>query len=189
VPSDYIFYGDIQFLACRGIINGFVGGTFQPNANTTRGQFAKIAINGFGLPAFTPTTPSFVDVPANYVFYSFIEAAFNAGAILGLDSSQCASLGTPGRCFGPNQNITRAQVAAIVLRSRQYAVATPASGQTFQDVPRNYFAFAAIETLANRSIILGNTCASGNGLCFRPNDNIRRGELSAVTRRAIQSAP
>jgi len=178
VGTSNIFYTDILFLACRGVISGFPNGDgtfrFEPNSNTTRGQFAKIATLGFALPAFTPATPTFSDVPSNNVFYQFVEAAAHAGAITGFSDST----------FRPNQNVTRAQVAIITLRARGYTILTP-TNPTFSDVPNSNFAYAAIETLAARGIINGAACSGSQ--CFRPNDNVRRGELSKVVRRATES--
>ncbi len=192
VPTTNIFYSDITYLACRGIVNGTGGGNFSPNANTSRGQFAKIAALGFGIAPFTPPSgQSFGDVPPGYIFYTFIETAFHAGVVNGLTTTQCNNLGVVPPCYGPNVNITRAQVAAIVQRARGYVIVTPIGGaQTFTDVPASNFAFSAVETLASRNIINGAACAGGGGgLCFRPNDNIKRGELSKVVRRAIESLP
>jgi len=188
VLTTNIFYSDIQFLACRGVISGFAGGTFQPNSNTTRGQFAKIAALGFSLPAFTPTQPTFVDVASGSVFYGYVEAAAHAGAVNGLSAAQCAALGTPGSCYGPNVLISRVQVAVIVQRARNYPTATPVV-PTFTDVPLGSFGYTAIQTLASRNIINGAACSGGVGTCFRPNDSIRRGELSKVVHRAIDSQP
>jgi len=186
VPSSYIFYTDIQFLACRGVIGGFAGGTFQPNNNTTRGQFAKIAALGFGIPAYNPPAPDFSDVAPGNVFYPYVEAAYHAGVVNGLTASQCTATGTNSPCYGPNVQISRAQVAVIVQRARSYPIVTTTT-PTFADVPAGNFAYAAVETLAGRNIISGAACTGG--LCFRPNDNIRRGELSKVVRRAIESNP
>ncbi len=186
VPSSNLFYNDIQFLACRGVVSGS-GGLFRPNDNSKRGEFAKIAVVGFGIAAYNPTAPTFRDVAQNNVFYGYIEAAAHAGAITGFTQpGQCPGGAAP--CFLPNNNVTRAQVAIIVQRARNYPVATP-NTPTFRDVANNNFAYAAIEVLANRGIINGAACSSGGGQCFRPNDNIRRGELSKVVRRAIESVP
>ncbi len=187
VPSGYIFHDDIIFLACRGVINGFQNGSFQPNGNTTRGQFAKIATLGFGIAAYTPQgNPTFSDVPAASPFYGYVESAANANAVSGLSSGQCSSLGLTTPCYGPNLNISRVQVAVIVQRVRNYAAYNP-TNPTFSDVPVGSFGYAAIESLNHVGVISGAGC--GNGLCFRPNDNIRRGELSKVVHKAIEQAP
>ena len=186
VLTNNIFYDDIQYLACRGIVNG-ANGLFRPNDSTKRGEFAKIAVLGFSIASFTPVTPTFNDVPSSNIFYGFIEAAAHAGVVNGLNAAQCAALGTPGTCYGPNVLISRVQVAVIVQRAKGYPLATPTT-PTFTDVPVGAFGFQAIETLAARSIINGAACVAPQvGLCFRPNDNIRRGELSKVVHRAIES--
>ncbi len=59
---------------------------------------------------------------------------------------------------------------------------------TFSDVPIGSTFYADIETLAARTILSGATCSGGSGLCFRPNDNVRRGELSKVVRRAMEAS-
>jgi len=45
-------------------------------------------------------------------------------------------------------------------------------------VPVGAFGYAAVETLLERGIIAGAAC--GSSLCYRPNFNITRGELSKV---------
>ncbi len=182
-----IFASDITFLYCRGVINGISPTLFAPNDLTTRGQFTKIAVLAFGVPPdYTSTSSRFVDVFASNPFYSFIQAAANASIIAGLTAAQCAPIATP--CFRPNQSITRGQIAVIVKRAKNFTTVTPAS-PTFRDVPTDNFAYTAIETLAQRGIISGAACSTGGGLCFRPNDPSRRGELSKIARRAIRSGP
>ena len=179
VLTSNLFYGDIQYLACRSIISGFAGGTFQPNANTTRGQFAKIASLGFALPSYTPITPTFSDVPTNSTFYGYIETAVHSGAVTGY----------PDGSFQPNQNVSRVQVVLITQRVKAYSVYTP-TNPTFQDVPAGSFGYQAIETLVQQGIISGGSCSGTSGpRCFRPNALIRRGELSKVVHRAVNGLP
>ncbi len=192
VPPSSIFYVDISFLACRGVISGFPGGTFQPNSNTTRGQFAKIAVNGFGIASYTPATPTFSDVPQSYVFYPYIEAVAHAGAVNGLATGQCVALGIAAPCYGPNVQTSRVQVVVIVSRIRNYLPYTSTS-PTFQDVPSSAFGYQAVETLVHTGIISGYTqaaqCPGGATPCFLPNNPIKRGELSKVVHRAIEMVP
>jgi len=188
VPTNNIFYGDIQFLACRGIVSG-ANGLFRPNDTARRGEFAKIAVLAFAIPNFTPTVSTFNDVAISSIFYGYIEAAAHAVVVNGLSSSQCAVLGVQPPCYGPNVNISRVQVAAIVQRARAYPPVTPGAA-TFSDLPATGFGYNAVETLASRAIISGAACLPpATGLCFRPNDNIRRGELAKVVHRAMSSQP
>jgi len=179
VPPSYIFYGDVQFLACRGIVNGYGDGTFRPNNQTTRGQFAKIVTIGFNIPAFTPTSgQTFRDVPPNYIFYPYIEAAAHAGAINGYANGN----------FRPDFQINRIETVVIIQRIRNYPVATPTS-PTFSDVQPGDFGYSAVETLYSRGIVSGQLCASGSSLCFRRSDFIIRGELAKIVHRAIEQLP
>lgn len=184
------FYSDILFLACANIVNGFPNGDgsfrFEPASNTTRGQFAKIAVLGFGVPAFTPTTPTFSDVPTNNTFYQYIEAAVRAGVISGFTPAQCGG-GSAQPCFKPRDSIRRGEVAKIIRRARNYPVATP-TAPSFSDVPTTNTFYADIETLKSLNVVGGGPCGSG-GLCFRPSENIRRDELTRLARRAREITP
>jgi len=160
----------------RGILSGYASGIFRPAAYTTRGEFAKIAVNAFGVPAYTPTSgQSFSDIPRSHPFFRYVEAAAHANVIQGLGNSS----------FSINRNITRADATLIVVHTRGYALLNPTI-PTLSDVPRDFYAYQAIETLAARGIINGS---SGGGFIFRPADPITRGELAKVTRRAIESPP
>jgi len=177
VPGSYIFYDDIIFLACRGVINGYADGNFRPNGNTTRGEVTKIIVSGFGIPLVTPpATPRFVDVPANHPFYLYVETLVGRQVVSGF----------PDGNFRPNGLVTRAQLAKIVVGAGSYTLATP-TVPTFSDVPSSNVFWQYIETLNSRAIISGAAC--GSGLCYRPNDSIKRGELSKVVHRAIDSTP
>jgi|GEM_PF-2947040 len=176
VPTGSLFYGDITFLYCRGIINGYGGNTFRPAASTTRGQFAKMIVNGLGLPAFTPTSPTFSDVPATQPFYTYIEAAVRAGVIAGY----------PGGTFRPNNPIRRDESAVIIQRAKGYPSFNPPS-PTYADLPSTAFGYAAVEALTAVGVVNGQTC--GTASCFNPSSNIRRDELSRIVRRAIEINP
>ena len=186
VPASYIFYDDIMFLVGRGAINGYANNTFRPNNPTTRGQFAKIASLAFALPSYSPPNASFSDVPNSSIFFSFIESAAHSGAVSGLSRSQCQELGSTYPCFGPNRNVSRAEIAIIIQRIRSYSPASPAV-PSFTDVPVSHFAFSAIETLYGRGIISGATCNGSSSLCFRPNESSRRGELSKLVHRTLSN--
>jgi len=48
VPPSNLFYPFIETAVCHGILSGYNDGTFQPGANATRGQIAKIVTNALG---------------------------------------------------------------------------------------------------------------------------------------------
>ena len=106
VPSTYWAHQAILTLACKGIIAGFPDGTFQPGAPVTRAQFAKMLVLTLGLKVGSGAT-SFADVPASAWFAPYVAAAVQAGIVDGL---------TP-TTFGPNDSLTREQMAVLLARA------------------------------------------------------------------------
>lgn len=96
----------VSTMASMGVINGYPNGTFQPNANITRAEFAAIAAR-FDAHGNT-TGVSFSDIYEHWA-YKEISIAANNGWILGYED------GT----FKPNQHITRAEAMALVNRVLQ----------------------------------------------------------------------
>lgn len=83
---------------------GYDDGSFRPAEPVTRGQFAKMAVEGFGLPMTDTAGPTFSDVPAGSTFYPFIERAAAAKVLSGYED------GT----FRPSLPLTRQQAGSIV---------------------------------------------------------------------------
>ncbi len=188
VPASNIFYSDIQYLACRGLVSGFVGGAFQPDSGITRAQFAKIMALSFNLNTPPPNAPAFSDVPTTNIFYPYIEAASTAGLINGLGASQCQQLGTAAPCYGPDLPVSRVVVAVIVQRERHYPVYAP-TAPTFADLPPTAFGYSAVESLVQQGINSGGPCGDGSRLCYLPSAKSTRGETSKVVHHALLIAP
>lgn len=85
---------------------GFTDGTWRPYDNITRFQFTKMAVQAFNIPLAYPATPTFSDVPADNIYFPYVEGAYEAGLVQG----------TGGGMFGGWSNITRQQAVAIVAR-------------------------------------------------------------------------
>ncbi len=86
------------------VADGWPDGTFRPNLQVNRAQFAKMATAGLGVATAYPASPSFPDVPPSNYFYPWIEGGHQAGLIAG------QSDGT----FGPNNSIIRQQANSIL---------------------------------------------------------------------------
>jgi hypothetical protein len=109
-PGDY-FYEAVSHLFCRGVISGYGDNTFRPYNYTTRGQLSKIVVLSQGWAIYTPTTPTFGDVPIDNAFYTFIETAYSHGVISGY------SCGPTCLEFRPGSNATRGQISKIVFQA------------------------------------------------------------------------
>ena len=106
-PSDF-FYEPVRYLYCRSVISGYGDNTFRPGNLTTRGQLSKIVVLAEGWTIYTPTSPTFRDVPASDTFYQYVETAYSRSIISGY------ACGTGCLEFRPGNNATRGQISKIV---------------------------------------------------------------------------
>ncbi len=180
-----LFYTAIHYLNCRGVVGGLDPSHYGPAGTSTRGQFAKVVVLGFGTPFFTPATQDFVDVSPSYFAYVYIESGFHAGILSGFDPASCTAhgLGTP--CYLPNLPITRGQLTKLVVNAGGYTLITPTGGmQDFTDVsPSNVF-YVSIETAFHAGIIAGYPDRT-----FQPNANIRRDQMAQIVYEGIIHRP
>ncbi|HMA37394.1 MAG TPA: S-layer homology domain-containing protein [Chloroflexia bacterium] len=113
VPTSNPLYNFIETAYNHSIISGYGDGTFRPNNNVTRGQFAKIIVSARGWAIDTTGGPHFADVPASNGFYTFVETAYNHTIISGY---ACGGAGEPcpGTYFRAYNSITRGQLAKLI---------------------------------------------------------------------------
>ena len=180
-----IFYTAIHYLTCRGVVNGTDATHYSPAGTSTRGQFAKVVILGFGTPFFTPTGQDFTDVPPSYFAYLYIESAFHSGIVSGFDSAGCTAHGATPPCYLPDIPITRGQLTKLVVNAGGYALLTPVGGlQDFSDVPPSQVFYVSIETAYHNGIVNGYP-----GRLFLPNNNIRRDEMAQIVYEGVINRP
>ena len=105
VPESHWAFNAVTSLAEKYILNGYYDGTFKPENNITRGEFAKIIVSAtksFDVNAES----SFSDVSKDDWYYSYVSTAFKLGYITGY----------PDGTFKPEANISRADICTIVNR-------------------------------------------------------------------------
>lgn len=168
-PTDY-FYDSVRYLYCNGVISGYADRTFKPYNETTRGQLCKIIALAEGWPIESEYKPRFSDVPPDYPFFGYIMAAYSHNIISGYSD------GT----FRPGDNVTRAQLAKIIVLAEQWPVNTD-RGPHFFDVPSTDVFYPFVETVFNRGIISGYADAT-----FHPNESATRGQISKIVYNAIR---
>ncbi|CAN5221911.1 hypothetical protein BH10CYA1_BH10CYA1_07210 [soil metagenome] len=162
------FWGEpyISELASRGIIGGFPDGTFKPNDQITRAQFAAIAAKALAVPS--GGSASFRDVPARYWANSVIGAVSGAGLVTGF----------PDGTFRPEDKLTRAQALIILVKGLRNSSPNPAEFNEYTDyseVPA--WAQSSVSAAAGAHIIVNFP----NTSLIRPNDLATRGEVAALT--------
>jgi hypothetical protein len=157
----------VTALAERGIIGGFPDGTFKPNADITRAQFAAIAAKAFDLSP-SNNTRNFTDVPPNYWASPAIGAVSNSGLVTGF----------PDGTFRPEDSITRAQALVILAKALgNKATANPTQLGRYSDrqaVPD--WARESVSKAANAGIIVNFPDPSR----IDPNNLATRGEVAAL---------
>ncbi|MDP2211183.1 MAG: S-layer homology domain-containing protein [Candidatus Aquicultor sp.] len=169
VGREHWAYTFIGRLAALKIVSGYSDGTFRPGNSVTRAEFAKMIVVASGWPLAAPASPSFKDVPASHWAYAYIETAKEHGVISGY----------PGGVFKPSNNIKRAEICAMVVRSQAYPV--DKSGTAFSDINSSHWAYEMVMTAKNKSIVGGYP-----GGVFKPDGLASRAEASKMIYSVIQ---
>jgi len=187
VPASHWAAEDIQLLANKLIVSGVSETEFQPTRNITRAEFAALVVRSLGLATgdnavISDDVKEFSDVVGTAWYADAVEAAANAGLIAGYAD------GT----FRPNQTITRAELAALVVRALAYAGNTTeltAAEQAdilseFKDAGQvGNWARAELATAVQAGIVLG----VGADM-LAPNKTATRAEATAMLARYLLEA-
>ncbi len=104
----------IEALASAQIINGYADGTFRPDDPVIRQQFAKMIVLSLGLTVKLTDVCPFADV----VDGGGTDPLYPAHYVAVCASNKITEGKSPGR-FDPYENITRAQIASMVVRAAQ----------------------------------------------------------------------
>jgi hypothetical protein len=176
VPSNHWATGFIEELATRGIINGFPDGTFHPEEQVTRAQFAAMVQKAFDRRPRRHST-EFADVPSSYWGYGAIAAAYSTGFMSGY----------PDGHFYPEQAILRSQVIMSLTNGLGYetATATVNALQLYSDasdIPD--YARNAIATATEKRLVVNFP----NPRFLSPNRVATRAEVAAFLYQAMASA-
>lgn len=108
-PVNHWAENAIDFASARGLLNGYGNGYFGPDDKLSRGMLAQILYNLEGRPAVSGEMP-FTDVAEGRYYYDAICWAAANGIVVGYGNG----------LFGPDDNITREQLAAMLYRYEQY---------------------------------------------------------------------
>jgi hypothetical protein len=111
VSGNYWAANFIQELSQRGIVAGFPDGSFRPDQEVTRAQFAAMLNKAFQK-APTRSGIRFADVPSSYWATNAIQNAYTTGFMSGY----------PGNTFQPNQAIPRQQVLVSLANGLQFSI-------------------------------------------------------------------
>jgi|LSQX01.1.fsa_nt_gb hypothetical protein len=101
---------DILFTSARELFTGMSEGEFSPDAGMTRGMFVTVLGRLSGDNISSPAVSNFTDVLTDAWYASYVEWAAAAGIVNGYGNG----------LFGPEDEITKEQIALIINRFAKY---------------------------------------------------------------------
>lgn len=174
VPEGYWAYGAIQYVYGEGLMAGTSGSTFSPEGTTTRGQIVTILWRLSGSPV------------VNYAmdYNDVAEGSYYAEAIRWATSEGIAG-GYGGGVFGPDDPITREQLAVMLHRYAQHEGYDVSIGEdtnilSYADAfTVSEYAVAALQWACGAGIISG----TGDGSTLTPQGGATRAQAATVLMR------
>ena len=168
------FYGDVMFVYENGLMLGTSKTLFSPHGTATRGMMATILWRMEGSPA-PKGKNSFTDVVAGKWYADAITWAAENGIFAGYGKDK----------FGPDDPITREQLAAIFYRYADYKgydLTVKGNLDTFKDADKiTDYAKTAMQWAVGSGLVKGK---SGNLL--DPQGTATRAEIAAMLHRFIE---
>ncbi len=121
VSDDYWAAPQINLLSEQGVIVGYPDGTFKPDANVTRAEFAAMAIRALGQQHTKVAQPvHFTDIDENHWAYSDIQKA------LYFDLISCDK---SGELFRPDDSVSRAESLTVSVNALTTETISPAKAK------------------------------------------------------------
>jgi len=180
VRSSDWYYENVMFMYEKGLMSGTAADMFSPDLPLTRAMIVTILNRLEGEPnAFSLANP-FNDVAEGQWYTSAIKWAVECGIVQGYNEVT----------FGPNDNVTREQLAAILMRYLNFKeINLPVTTQyiLFADESdiANY-AMDAIQTLNKLGIINGIGTNSAGQTMIDPKGNAKRAQVAAMLHRLLE---
>ena len=161
------WYGEaVMYCRDNGLINGTSQTTFTPDATMTRAQLCAVFYRMAGSPEVSGAD-AFADTPTGAWYEDAILWAGQNGIMSGYTAAS----------FGPNDPVTRAQIAAILWR---YA------GQPDSDAAENYTDETSIPSWADTAVDWAQASGTITGMAdgsFQPNGRATRAQVAVILMR------
>ena len=170
------FYADVAYVYANGLMAGTSMITFSPNVTTTRGMIVTILYRLEGEPTLSGICP-FDDVKSGLYYEKAITWAAAKGIVSGYGSD----------LFGPDDPITREQMAVILFRYAHYKGLDVSAGEDTNILSYNdaldisEYAFPAMQWICGESILNGS---DGN---LMPRGSATRAQVAAILHRFCEN--
>ena len=174
------YHDGVHYCLENGLMRGVSGGKFLPDGSTTRAQLVTILWRLEGSPA-PVSTADFSDVADGAWYTEAVRWAAGRGVVKGYDNG----------CFGPDDAVTREQMAAILYRYAQYKGYDVSAGEdtnilSFNDAfAVSEYAIPAMQWACGSGMVRG--IAQKGGMLLAPRDTTTRAQTATLLMR-FQSA-
>ena len=169
VQMDDWFYNAVVYVVKNGLMNGVTNTQFSPDTATTRGMIVTILYRMAGKPTADGT--SFADVEQDAYYADAVAWAAESGIVMGYGD------GT----FGPNDSITREQMAAMLYRYAGSPAVTQTALQFADSGEVSSYATNAISWAVQQGILSGKT-----GNILDPQGDATRAQVAQMLQNYLQ---
>lgn len=152
-------------LLSLGAINGYTDGSFRPDRNITRAEFAKMLVVAMGWELENPKQASFPDENSDDWAYKYIETGKAHGVLSGYKDG----------FFRPGKNISRGEIAKILAM----ALNLPNGSSSLNDI-NSHWAKDLINACTTADIVNGYADKT-----FKPNNPATRCEAAKMVGAAL----
>ena len=176
VSANDWFASAVDYVTGKGMMNGTADNTFSPKANTNRGMVVTVLYRLENQPS--TSAASFTDVASGAYYANAVAWANANGIVSGYGSGK----------FGPNDKVTREQLAAILYRYAQYKKYDVSVGEdtnilSYDDAQSiSSYAIPAIQWACGAGVVTGK---SGSKLDSK--GNATRAEVAAMLMRFCEN--
>ena len=174
VSANDWFASAVDYVTGKGMMNGTADNTFSPKANTTRGMVVTVLYRLENQPS--TSAASFTDVASGAYYANAVAWANANGIVSGYGSGK----------FGPNDKVTREQLAAILYRYAQYKkydVSGANSLDGYADAQSvSSYAVPALQWANVAGVVTGKS-----GSKLDPKGNAARAEVAAMLMRFCEN--
>ena len=169
------YHDGIHYCVEKGLMKGTDDTTFTPYGTTTRGMVAAILYRIEKEPGVEGDCP-FTDVESGFYYEDAITWAAANGIVTGYSDSQ----------YGPEDAITREQMAAILYRYAQY------KGMDAVTPAENLSSFADADSISEYAVsamnwAVGAALIKGDGNQLMPAGNAERCQVAAILTRFCEN--
>ena len=174
VSANDWFASAVDYVTGKHMMNGTAANTFSPKANTTRGMVVTVLYRLENEPS--TSAASFTDVASGAYYANAVAWANANGIVSGYGSDK----------FGPNDKVTREQLAVILYRYAQYkkydvSGANSLDGYTDAQSVSSY-AVPALQWANAAGVVTGKS-----GSKLDPKGNATRAEVAAMLMRFCEN--